>query len=194
MKKITAVVLCIVLAFSLIGCGSKAAESTKEESSISTGGSFSKGSPKTEDAVTEPEETVTEPEETVTEPEETVIETAPIEGNPLSLIAGEYHLTAMVQDNTDYYELLKDYIATGDFDEWVIVTEEGNLTMYSLSRLGEDEKDAEPQSLGEYHITYDPDTNEVVVTDFSATDETIFCDGTILILDSPTYHMEFTKR
>ncbi len=208
MKKITAIILCIVLAFALIGCGSKAVESPKEESSISTGGSFSKGGSKAEEPVSvaeepvsvaeEPvsvaEEPVSEAEEPVSEVEEPASEETSTEGNPFALIAGEYHLSALVTDGTDTYESLKDFIAAGVFDEWVIITEEGKLMMYSVSRLEEGEEDAEPQSLGDYNITYDPATNEIVVTDFAATDETISCDGTVLIIDSPKYHMEFTKR
>lgn len=187
MKKITVIILCIVLAFALIGCGSKAVESPKEESSISTGGSFSKGGSKAEEPVSVAEEPVSEVEEPASEETQA-------EGNPFALIAGEYHLSALISDGTDTYESLKDFIAAGVFDEWVIITEEGKLMMYSISRLEEGEEDAEPQSLGDYNITYDPATNEIVVTDFAATDETISCDGTVLIIDSPKYHMEFTKR
>ena len=194
MKKITAIILCIVLAFALIGCGSKAVESPKEESSISTGGSFSKGGSKAEEPVSVAEEPVSVAEEPVSEVEEPASEETPTEGNPFALIAGEYHLSALISDGTDTYESLKDFIAAGVFDEWVIITEEGKLMMYSVSRLEEGEEDAEPQSLGDYNITYDPATNEIVVTDFAATDETISCDGTVLIIDSPKYHMEFTKR
>ena len=193
MKKITAIILCIVLAFALIGCGSKAVESPKEESSISTGGSFSKGGSKAEEPVSVAEEPVSVAEEPVSEVEEPASEETPTEGNPFALIAGEY-LSALISDGTDTYESLKDFIAAGVFDEWVIITEEGKLMMYSVSRLEEGEEDAEPQSLGDYNITYDPATNEIVVTDFAATDETISCDGTVLIIDSPKYHMEFTKR
>ena len=194
MKKITAIILCIVLAFALIGCGSKAVESPKEESSISTGGSFSKGGSKAEEPVSVAEEPVSVAEEPVSEVEELASEETTTEGNPFALIAGEYHLSALISDGTDTYESLKDFIAAGVFDEWVIITEEGKLMMYSVSRLEEGEEDAEPQSLGDYNITYDPATNEIVVTDFAATDETISCDGTVLIIDSPKYHMEFTKR
>ena len=194
MKKITAIILCIVLAFALIGCGSKAVESPKEESSISTGGSFSKGGSKAEEPVSVAEEPVSVAEEPVSEVEEPASEETPTEGNPFALITGEYHLSALISDGTDTYESLKDFIAAGVFDEWVIITEEGKLMMYSVSRLEEGEEDAEPQSLGDYNITYDPATNEIVVTDFAATDETISCDGTVLIIDSPKYHMEFTKR